>query len=136
MWECRTMARSPALSSGAMADSDEVERAVEVALPQGEIGAADRGREAVVKRLAQVQRLVDPVPAELQRQLVGTQLAGVEEAVELYPREVRLTELAELDGAVLVHVPGVVGLLRPGRSEGEQVGRGDVRNAAGLEHRA
>ncbi len=28
------MARSPALSSGAMADSEEVERAVEIALPQ------------------------------------------------------------------------------------------------------
>src|ERR1700710_1257356 len=126
MWECRTMARSPALSSGAMADSDEVERAVEVALPEGKVGAADRGREAVIEGLAQAHGLVDPVPAELQRQLVSAQLAGVEEAVGLDPREVRLAELAELAGAVLAHVPGVVGLLGSGRSEGEQVWRGDI----------
>src|ERR1700760_368895 len=136
MWECRTMARSPALSSGAMADSDEVERAVEVALPEGKVGAVDRGREAVVEGLAQAQRLVDTIPAQLQRQLVGAQLAGVEEAVDLSPREVRLAELAKLGGTVLVYVPGVVGLLRPGGSEGEQVGRGYVSDAARLEHRA
>src|SRR3954453_3337333 len=105
MWECRTMARSPALSSGAMADSDEVERAVEVALPEGKVGAVDRGREAVIERLAQAQRLVGPVPTQLQRQLVDAQLAGVEEAVELDPREVGLAEPAKLGGAVLAHVP-------------------------------
>src|SRR4051794_3701675 len=126
MWECRTMARSPALSSGAMADSDEVERAIEIALPEGEIRAVDRGREAVVEGFAQAQSLVDPVPAQLQRQLMGTQLAGVEEAVELNPWEVPLAELAELGGPVLVDVPWVVRLLRSGRSEGEQVGSGDV----------
>src|SRR3954449_13091589 len=135
MWECRTMARSPAVSSEDMADSDEVERAVEVALPEGKVGAVDRGREAVVEGFAQTQSLADPVPAQFQRQLVGTQLAGVEEAVELDPREVRLAELAEFAGAVLAHMPGVVGLLRPGGSEGEQVGCGDVGGAAGLEHR-
>src|SRR5436309_13584881 len=129
MWECRTMARSPALSSGAMADSDEVERAVKVAQPEGEVRAVDRGREAVIEGLAQAQGLVDPVPAQLQRQLVGAQLAGVEEAVELDPREVGLAELAELGGAVLAHVPGVVRLLRPGGGEGEQVGRRNVAAA-------
>src|SRR4051812_8338001 len=108
MWECRTMARSPALSSGAMADSDEVERAIEIALPEGEIGAVDRGREAVVEGFAQAQGLVDPVPTQLQGQFVGPQLAGVEEAVELNPWEVRLAELAKLGGAILVDVPWVV----------------------------
>src|SRR3954451_21394134 len=108
MWECRTMARSPALSSGDMADSDEVERAVEVALPEGKVGAVDRGREAVVEGFAQAQSLVDPVPAQLQRQLVDAQLAGVEEAVELDLGKVRLAELAKLGSAVLAHVPGVV----------------------------
>src|SRR6476619_4224225 len=117
MWECRTMARSPALSSGAMANGDEVERAVEVALPEGEVGAVDRGREAVVEGLAQAQGLVDPIPAQLQRQLVGAQLAGVEEAEELDPGEMRFAELAELRGLVLMHVPGVVGLLGSGRRE-------------------
>src|SRR4051812_26190930 len=136
MWECRTMARSPALSSGAMADGDEVERAVQVALPEDEIGAVDRGREAVVKRSGEVKRLVEAIPAELQRQLVGPQLAGMEEAVDLDPGEVGLAELAELPGAVLAHVPGVVGLLGSGGSEGEQVRRRDIGDATGPEHRA
>src|SRR4051794_37875365 len=108
MGERSTIARPPPLSSGAMAYSDEVERAVEVALPEGEVGAVDRGGKAVVKGFTQTQRLVDAVPAQLQRQLVGTQLAGVEEAVELDLREVGLTKRAELLGAVLAHVPGVV----------------------------
>ena len=47
----------------------------------------------------------------------------------------RLAERPELLGPVLVDVPGVVGLLRPGRRQGQQVRRRDVGDAARLEHR-
>src|SRR6188472_1691548 len=130
MWEWRTIARSPALSSGGMADGEEVQGPVEVPLPQLEIRGGDRGREAIVERLGQAQRLVDAVPTELDRELVGAQLASVEEAEHLDPGEVGLAEIAELGGAVLAHVPGVVGLLRPRRRQGQQVRRGDVGDAA------
>src|SRR3954462_14538526 len=129
MWEWRTIARSPALSSGGMTDGEEVQGPVEIALLQLEIRGGDRGREAVVEGLGQVQRLVDPVPAQLDRELVGTQLASVEEAEHLDPGKVGRAEIAELGGAVLAHVPGVVGLLGPGRRQRQQVGSGDVGNA-------
>src|SRR6478609_4577858 len=112
MCEWRMIARSPALSSGDMTDGEEVQRPVEVALLQLEVRGGDRGREAIVERLGQAQRLVDPVPAEPDRDLVRAQLAGVEEAEQLDPGEVGGAKLAELGGAVLAHVPGVVGLLR------------------------
>src|SRR5215475_9636744 len=108
MCECRTMARSPAPSSTDMADGEEVERAVEVPLLELEVGGGDRRGEAVVEGAGEAQRPVDPVPAEPECDRVRAQLAGVEEAVQLDPGEVRLAEGTELLGTVLVHVPGVV----------------------------
>src|SRR5262244_1706858 len=101
MWECRTIARSPAvpapppLPSGP-ADGKEVERAVEVLGREAEVGGGDRRRETVVEGLRQAEALVDAVPAQLQRPAVHAQLARVEEAEDLDPAEVRLAELAEL----------------------------------------
>src|SRR4051794_31969536 len=104
-------------SSGGTADGEEVEAAVEVFLAQAEVGGGDRGGEAVVEGLGQAEALVDRVPAELDRQLVRAQLAGVEEAEQVDPLEVRLAERPELLGAILLHVPGIVGLLRPRRRQ-------------------
>src|SRR3954449_9160481 len=102
MWLWRTSARSPADFSG-MTDGEEIQGAVEVLLAQPEVRGGDRRGEAVIEGLGQPQALVDAVPAELDRDLVGAQLAGVEEAEQLDPREVRLAEGPELLGAVLVH---------------------------------
>src|ERR1700679_3846747 len=124
MWECSTIARSPAVGSD-MTDGEEVQRRVEVPFPESEVGGGDRRREAVIEGLGQAEPLVDAVPAELEGELVGTQLAGVEEAVELDRGEVVRAEPAELLGPVLVQVPGVVGLLRPRRRQGQQVGGRD-----------
>src|ERR1700761_8113480 len=110
MWECRTIARSPSVCSGP-ADGKEVERAVEVLGREAEVGGGDRRREAVVEGFGQPEALVDAVPAELQRPAVHPQLAGVEEAEDLDPAEVRLAERPELLRPVLLDVPGVVGLL-------------------------
>src|ERR1044072_3563838 len=121
MWECSTIARSPALSSD-MTDGQEVQGPVEVLLLQAEIRGRDGGGEAAVEGLGQAQRLVGVVPAQLDRQLVGAQLADVEEAKQLDPGEVGLAEPAELVRAVLVHVPRIVRLLRTGWRQGEQVG--------------
>src|SRR6188474_3743731 len=123
MWLCRTIARSPALCSGGMADSEEIQSPVETAPLQGEVRGGDRRGEAVIEGLGQVQCLVEPVPAQPDRDLVEAQLARVEEAEQLDPGEMRLAEGAELLGAVLVHVPGVVRLLCPRRGQREQVGR-------------
>src|SRR6201992_3590539 len=109
MWECRTIARSPAPS--APADGKEVERAVEVLGREAEVGGGDRRREAVVEGLRQPESLVHVVPARPERPAVHPQLARVEEAEDLDPAEVRLAELAELLRPVLLDVPGVVGLL-------------------------
>src|SRR3954452_18840164 len=115
MCECRTSARSPALpprlapfiDSSLATDGDEIQCRVQVPFPQSEVGGGDRRREAVVEGLGQAEPFVDAVPTELDRQLVGPQLAGVEEAVELDAGEVALAELAELRCPVLVDVPGV-----------------------------
>src|SRR5436190_22130605 len=117
MWECRTIARSPAVPSGGMADGEEIQGPVEIGLPQPEVRGRDRRREAVVEGLGQAQRLVDAVPAEPQGDLMGAQLLRMEEPEQLDPREARLAELAELLRPVLVHVPGVVGLLRTRRGQ-------------------
>src|SRR4051812_31427522 len=124
MWECRTRARSPALSRrlmpaarscrGRPAAPGEAGGPVQVPGAQAEVRGGDRRREAVVERLGQAKAFVDAVPAEPDRQLVCAQLAGMEETEQLDLWEVALAELAELLGAVLVDVPGVVGLLRPG----------------------
>src|ERR1700733_11553452 len=143
MWECSTIARSPTLSRRLMpaspscgaTDGDEVQCRVEVPLPEGEVGGRDRGGEAVVEGLGQAEALVDRVPAELDRQLVGAQLAGVKEAVELDRGEMVPAEPAKLLGAVLVHVPGVVGLLGPRRRQGQQVGGGEEGAAWARRHR-
>src|SRR6187200_2104966 len=136
MWEWRTIARSPALSSTGMANGEEVKRAVEVPGLKLEIGGDDSRREAVVEGGGEAQPLVHAVPAQLYRDLVGAQLAGVEEAEHLDPGEVCLAEPAELLSAVLADVPGVVGLLRTRRREGEQVRRRDVGDAVRGQHRA
>src|SRR5262245_20796440 len=129
MWECRTIARSPALPSGGMTDGEEVQGAVEIAFAQLEVRGGNRRREAVVEGPGQAEALVYRVPAELDRQLVGAQLAGMKEAKQLDAEEVRLAELAELPRTVLVHVPRVVGLLRARGCEREQVGGRDVSDA-------
>src|SRR5262245_51683818 len=103
MWEWRTIARSPTVRSavkgtqlGRMADGEEVERAVEIALAQGEVRGRDRRGEAIVEGLGEAEARVDPVPAETQCQLVGAQLAGVEEAEQLDPREPALAKRPKL----------------------------------------
>ena len=79
---------------------------------------------------------VHAVPAGPQGKLVRAQLARVEEPVHLHPLEHRGAERAELLGAVLAQVEGVVGLVRAGRGQGEQVRGGEVHGAAGAEQRA
>src|SRR5829696_4986238 len=88
--------------------------------------AADRRDEAIVERLRDSQAAMDAIPAEPDRQLVGAQLAGVEETEQLDAREVGLEQLAVLALVVFAQVPGVVGLLRAGGRECEAVGRRDV----------
>ena len=99
---------------------------------QLEIGRGDRRHEAVVERLRDPQRLVDTVPSERERELVGAQLASVEEAVDLDLREMRLEQLPVLGGRVLAQVPRVLGLLRPRRREREPVRRRDVGDRGDL----
>src|SRR6188472_932105 len=125
MWEWRTIARSPAVRSG-ITDRDEVQRPIQVAGPQTEVPGADRGDEAVVERLGQVERRVDAVPAYADGELVGAQLAGVEDPEELDLLEVRLEQLAVLMLVVLAQVPGVVRLLGARGGEREAVGGRDV----------
>src|SRR4051794_6018418 len=130
MWLCRTSARSPALpprlapliGSSLATDGYEVQCRVEVPFPESEVGGRDRRGEAVVEGLGQAQPFVHAVPAEHDRQLVDAQLAGVEKAIELDAGEMSLAESAELVGTVLVDVPGIVGLLRPGGRQRQQVG--------------
>src|SRR5689334_6400966 len=129
MWLCRTRARSPTLwrrlmaptRSCVAADGEEVQRRVEVPFLQSEVGGRDRRREAVVEGFGQAEPFVHAVPAELDRQLVDAQLAGVEETEQLDLVEVVRAEGPELLGPVLVHVPGVARLLRPGRGQRQQV---------------
>src|SRR3954452_6036981 len=130
MCEWRTIARSPAVSPpgplaaarSCMADGDEVQRLAEPLAAEAEVGGRNRRGEAVVEALGEPEALVDRVPAEPDRDLVDAQLSGMEEAEQLDPLEVRLAELAELLLPVLLEVPGVVGLLSPRGSQGEQVG--------------
>src|SRR6476619_1678637 len=104
MCEWRTIARSPAMSlpgalpaaRSCMADGDEVQRLLEALAAEAEVGGGDRRSEAVVEALGEPEALVDGVPAEPDRDLVDAQLAGVEEAEQLDPLEVRLAERPEL----------------------------------------
>src|ERR1700746_1738162 len=134
MWLCRTIARSPALSSG-MTDGEKIQRSVQVAFPQREVRRGDGRREPAVERLGQSQGLVHRVPAELDRDLVQPQLARVEEPQHLDPAEALLAELAKLRRAVLTQVPGVIGLLGAGWRQRQQVWRGDEGDAARRQHR-
>src|SRR3954447_8015542 len=119
MCEWRTKARSPALSrrltgpagSCRAADGDEVQGALQAVGREAKVRGGDRRREAIVERPGQLQALVHRVPAELDRDLVGAQLASVKEAVELDDVEVVLAERPELLRAVLLEVPWVVRLL-------------------------
>src|ERR1700761_2518724 len=132
MWECRTIARSPAVPSSLRpADGKEVERAVEVPAREAKVGGGDRGREAVVERLRQPEPLVDAVPTELQRPAVDAQLARVEEPEQLDLTEVRRAEPTELGRPVLLDVPRVVGLPGPLRRQGQQGRGGDIGDARG-----
>src|SRR6478735_8880549 len=128
MWECRTIARSPAVPPGAapssrsgMADGEEIQCPVEVAGCEAEVRGGDRRGEAVVEGLGQAEPGVNRVPAEPDRDLVRAELAGVEEAEQLDAPEVVLAQGAELLRAVLLEVPGVVRLLGARRSQGQQV---------------
>src|SRR5581483_7872350 len=76
------------------------------------------------------------VPAELQRQLVGAQLAGVKQPQHVHAFEHRVTELVELGGPVLAQVPWVVRLRRPRRRQRQQVRRRNVGHPSGAEQRA
>ena len=102
MWRVeddRQVAGGPPGALGArscMADGEEVQRPLEAPAAEAEVGGGDRRREAVVEALGEPEALVDRVPAEPDRDLVDAQLAGVEEAEQLDPLEVRLAELAEL----------------------------------------
>src|SRR5215213_568648 len=108
MWEWRTIARSPTPGRdvSGTADGEEVETAVEVTGPQGEVRGGDRRVEPAVEGLRQPQLRMDGVPAQSDRDLVRAQLAGVEEAEQLDRVEVGLAELAKLRRPVLAHVPG------------------------------
>src|SRR5262245_56247956 len=110
MWEWRTRARSPAVLL-AMADREEVQGSVEASVAKLEVSGADRRDEAVVEGPRQTQGRMGPVPAGADRDLVGAQLARVEEAEELHPGEVGREELPVLADVVLAQVPRVVRLL-------------------------
>src|SRR4051812_31253400 len=98
-----------------MADGDEVQRPLQLLPAEPEVGNGDRRGEAVVEAPGQAEALVEGVPAELDRDLVDAQLAGVKQAEQLDPLEVGLAERAELLMPVLLDVPWVVGLLCPWR---------------------
>src|SRR5215213_5684165 len=68
----------PARPSG-MVDREEIQCLIEICGAQPEVGGGNRRGEAVVEALGQAEPFVDAVPAELDRDLVGAQLAGVEE---------------------------------------------------------
>src|ERR671918_581148 len=128
MWVCRTTARSP---TSRMADGEEVERAFEVPVPEGEVRRGDRRDEAVVERPRDPQRPVDPVPPEAERDLVRPEPASVEHPEDLDLAEVWLEQGAVLLDRVLAQVPRVVRSLGPGRGEREAVGGRDVDDGGG-----
>src|SRR3954469_24647441 len=98
MCECRTIARSPRVRSAmsAPADCEEIECAVELSRPELEVAGVDRGDEAVIEGLGEAECRVDPVPAEADRQLMHSQLAGVVQPEDVDTREVRFEQLAVL----------------------------------------
>src|SRR2546425_742116 len=71
------------------AHREEVERSVYALGTQRKVARRDRRREAVVERTRQPEPLVDRIPAEPERQLVETELAGVEHAQQLDASEHR-----------------------------------------------
>src|SRR4051794_21548496 len=112
MWLWRTSASAPLTTPSDPADSEEVERAIEVrpvALgAQDEVPLGDRRREAVVEGLRDPEAPVHVVPAGVaQRELVDAELACVEEPQQLDAGEVGGAERAELVRPVLLDVPRV-----------------------------
>src|SRR5919201_1838571 len=83
MCECSTMARSP--TGSRMADSQEVQGALQPGVSELEIRGADRGDEARVEGAGEPQVAMKPVPTEAQTDLVGPQLAGVKDPQHLDP---------------------------------------------------
>src|SRR5215212_6018903 len=128
MWECRTIARSPTGEPRSRtADRQEVERAVEIASGgHPEVGRADRRHEPGVEGLGDPEGRMDPVPSRAQRELVQAKPPGVEHAMDLDLREVRIEEAAVLVDGVLAQMPRVLRLLGAGWREGQAVRRGDV----------
>src|SRR3954447_24379976 len=135
MWECRTIARSPAGSGvSGMADGEKVEGAVEVdpvLAPQREVGCRDRRHETVVERLRDAEGRVDAIPSGRDRELVHAELSGVMEAEQLDSREVRRQKLQVLGGRVFPQVPRVSGAVGAGGSEREPIRGRDVGDRSG-----
>src|SRR4051794_6094397 len=135
MWEWRTIARSPRVRSAiayrevrrsGMADRQEVECAVEIAGPEAEVAGVDRGDEAIVEGAGEMESPMDVVPADPDGELMGAELAGVEDAEDLHSLEVPAQQVAVLGGVVLAQVPGVLRLLGSGGREREPVRGRDV----------
>src|SRR3712207_5639877 len=105
-----TIASSP---RSATQHRQEVERAVERALAQREVGLRDGRGEPLVERAGDAEPRVQAVPPGAQRQVVQAELAGVEEPEQLDVREAVGAQLAELLGPVLADVPRVPRALRP-----------------------
>src|SRR5512134_2926227 len=114
MCEWRTTARSPTVrpAISGPTDGEEVERPVQVPGTKPEVPGADRGHKAVVEGLRHPECDVNPVPAEPQGDLVGPQLARMDEAKDLDRAEMGREELAVLAGVVFAQVPRVLRLLR------------------------
>src|SRR5581483_6578367 len=79
--------------SSSMADGQEVERRVEVAVgAQLEVGRRDRGHEAIVEGLREAKGAVHAVPPQPQGQLVDAQLSRVVDAEHIDVGEVGLEQ--------------------------------------------
>src|SRR5215211_2017092 len=127
MCECRTIARSPTGSFSGMADRQEVERMVKVAaIREAKVRRGDRGDEPRVESLGQPQGRMDAIPAGAKGELVRAQLAGVKNAQDLDPAEMRVEQLAVLGQGVLAKMPRILGLLGARRGQREPVRRRDV----------
>src|SRR5436190_23837837 len=101
-----------------MADREEVDGAIEVSIGCDlEVRGGDCGYEAGVEGPRQAKRSVNPVPSHPQRQLVDSQLAGVEDPQHLGAGEAWRQQSAILGRRVLPEVPWVVGPLGAGRGE-------------------
>src|SRR5436190_23939718 len=99
-------------SDSRMADRKEVQGSVEICGGGDlEVGRLDRGDEAVIERLREPERRVDPAPPRAHTVLVEAQPAGVDDAEELDPCEARPEQPAVPRRRVLAELPGGVRLL-------------------------